>query len=304
MERTGLEQIWSASRSNEASPHFHAYKIPFPGISDLRSALCRASFVSAPDEVYVSFTDLLITLGAKPTGSGFKACCPAHPDSNPSLSITERNGKWLFHCFAGCKQEEVIAALRQLGLWPCSMGRDRETFRRIASVHDYTDENRKLLFQQVRFDPKAFRPRRPDPDNPGRYLWSVTSEHGTYAVRLVPYRLPELLARDTTFIVEGEKDADTLHKHGFCATTNAFGAENWSDEFNPYFEGKQVFIIPDNDKAGWKRAIRIAAGVAGLASQLSILALPRETKDTTDWFEQGHSAAELTEIIQRRSGDD
>jgi hypothetical protein len=44
--------------------------------------------------------------------------CPAHEDRNPSLSITEKNGKVLIHCFAGCGPADVIAALRVRGLWP------------------------------------------------------------------------------------------------------------------------------------------------------------------------------------------
>ena len=45
-------------------------------------------------------------------------CCPAHQDSTPSLSVTEtRDGRILLHCFAGCRQLDVIDALRKLGLW-------------------------------------------------------------------------------------------------------------------------------------------------------------------------------------------
>ena len=42
------------------------------------------------------------------------ACCPAHDDKNPSLSITGiGNGKVLIHCFAGCSPADVV---RSLGL--------------------------------------------------------------------------------------------------------------------------------------------------------------------------------------------
>ena len=47
----------------------------------------------------------------------FIACCPAHDDRNPSFSATDVGGKILVKCFAGCSQEEVIGALRNLGLW-------------------------------------------------------------------------------------------------------------------------------------------------------------------------------------------
>ncbi len=58
-------------------------------------------------------------LKAKRVGaSKYVACCPAHDDRTPSLSIKEsRTGQALVHCFAGCSQDEVISALRNLGLW-------------------------------------------------------------------------------------------------------------------------------------------------------------------------------------------
>ena len=48
------------------------------------------------------------------------ARCPAHLDRTPSLSIKNEKGKVLVHCHAGCSQQKVLAALRKLGLWPCS----------------------------------------------------------------------------------------------------------------------------------------------------------------------------------------
>lgn len=50
----------------------------------------------------------------KQTGSGrWIACCPAHEDHNPSLSIRElEEGRVLIKCFAGCGALEVLDAVR------------------------------------------------------------------------------------------------------------------------------------------------------------------------------------------------
>ena len=59
-----------------------------------------------------------LALNGRPTGAGYSACCPAHDDRNPSLSIRDSNdGRVLIKCHAGCSQEAVIAALKRLGLW-------------------------------------------------------------------------------------------------------------------------------------------------------------------------------------------
>ena len=60
-------------------------------------------------------------LGGKPAGSGFLASCPAHDDSTPSLRISDGDqGMPVVKCYAGCSQQDVIAALKEKGLWPDS----------------------------------------------------------------------------------------------------------------------------------------------------------------------------------------
>jgi Toprim domain/CHC2 zinc finger len=57
-------------------------------------------------------------LEGRRSGRGWKAKCPAHCDTDPSLSISiSRDGRTLVHCFSGCTQGEVIDALRARGLW-------------------------------------------------------------------------------------------------------------------------------------------------------------------------------------------
>lgn len=51
-------------------------------------------------------------LGARRSGRGWIARCPAHEDRSPSLSISEgHDGRVLLHCFAGCSTESVLAAI-------------------------------------------------------------------------------------------------------------------------------------------------------------------------------------------------
>jgi hypothetical protein len=53
-----------------------------------------------------------------PRGKTWTVRCPVpgHNDRRPSFDITDSNGRALFHCWPGCPQNEVIAALRERGL--------------------------------------------------------------------------------------------------------------------------------------------------------------------------------------------
>lgn len=44
-------------------------------------------------------------------GEQFKASCPAHDDSNPSLSIKQIDDRILLKCWAGCSAVDVVHAI-------------------------------------------------------------------------------------------------------------------------------------------------------------------------------------------------
>ncbi|MCM2329825.1 hypothetical protein SAMN05216229_101262 [Geopseudomonas sagittaria] len=64
--------------------------------------------MSAPIDVVLQRLDKVKAAGA----GKWKACCPAHDDRDPSLSIREaEDGKVLLHCWAGCDTESIAAAI-------------------------------------------------------------------------------------------------------------------------------------------------------------------------------------------------
>lgn len=64
--------------------------------------------MTAPIDLILSRLDKVKAAGA----SKWKACCPAHDDRDPSLSIREADdGKVLLHCWAGCFTADVLAAI-------------------------------------------------------------------------------------------------------------------------------------------------------------------------------------------------
>ena len=225
-------------------------------------------------------------LNARRVGTGWMACCPAHRDQNPSLSIHEDGGRALVHCHAGCPQRQVIEELRARGLWESSFNDDPC----ITEVYAYTDEDGRRLYQIVRYIPKSFKQRRPD--GAGGWIWRKHK-------RQVLYRLPEVLDAPIVFLVEGEKDVETLRSHGFVATTNAGGSHaKWLFEYTKTLAGREVILIPDNDAPGWNRTAAIADVLLGVAARIRLLPLPPDIKDVSDWFAAGHSECELIEMLE------
>lgn len=71
---------------------------------------------------------------SKRIGPGkYHACCPAHDDNNPSLSITDKDNITLVKCWSGCSQEAVINTLRDMELWHSS-SQDKYEFNRQKEV--------------------------------------------------------------------------------------------------------------------------------------------------------------------------
>jgi len=229
---------------------------------------------------------------ARKCAGAWVACCEAHEDNNPSLSLKDSDdGRVLVHCHAGCSQDAVIESLKARGLWPDRVSKAicHPRTDRIVAEYNYVDELGILLYQVVRLEPKRFLQRYPD--GAGRWIYKK------YAGQVL-YRLPKVLEASTVFFVEGERDVETLRAHGFPATTTAGGANApWLPQFTAALAGREVILIPDRDAAGFARVKRIARALLGNVARLVYLEL-EDGKDVSEWFERGHSELELLAQLQ------
>ena len=200
---------------------------------------------------------------------GWKACCPAHTDRSPSLSITEGDdGRILIKCHAGCAAQQVVAAmnLTMSDLFPESTdtfnfpviaGKSEKTasYRskkpmRETSFHPYKKDGQ-LHAGVFRFDPAD--------GSDGKQYVPVHSTPAGGAVGDPPdgwplYRLEEIQARpdEPVFLVEGEKAADALADLGLLVTTSAHGSNAWKKTDWSPLVGRDLIAMPDNDNAGRK----------------------------------------------------
>lgn len=231
--------------------------------------------------------------------------CAGHQDvDQPSLSVSEKDGKVLVHCHAGCSQERVVEALKERGLWtthdepPAPPARDRSVA--VEAMYHYADAAGTVLYRVVRS-------RLED----GRKTFEVWHPNGSGWLRTlggaetVPYRLPQLLAADRSswvMVGEGEKVTERLAKEGLIATTSPFGAGKWPAAWGErYLAGRRVAALRDNDDPGRKHGVSIADSCAGHAAAVRVIDLPglAEHGDVVDWLDAGHSVTELLAIIER-----
>jgi hypothetical protein len=192
---------------------------------------------------------------------------------------------------------------------------------RIVATYDYENEAGTMTFQVVKYEPKDFRQRRPKVGGG----W-IPNLHG---VRLVPYRLPELIEaigfERTIFIVEGEKDVDNVIKLGAPATCNPRGAGKWGNcNIDDYFRGANVVIIADHDPqtrnkktgellthqdgrprfAGWDHAYEVAQHLEPIAESVRLIDLKHvwpqcpEKGDISDWINAGGTMQALYDIAE------
>ena len=212
--------------------------------------------------------------GVKKITNGFQAHCPCHNDNVASLSLSEtKEGKLLIYCHAGCSFENIIKALDL----PFNKVHSPSS---ITDIYDYIDAEGKLLYQVIRYHPKAFKQRRPNGE--GDWVWDLKG--------IIPtlYHLPEIIEaikeEKQVFIVEGEKDADNLRKCRQVATTISGGVSTkWHPSLMPLFEGAKIIIIPDKDKAGINYATYVANLLYGWCLSLKLITLP--AKDVSAYLE-------------------
>ncbi len=176
-------------------------------------------------------------------------------DVNPSLSVSLSGDKVLFHCHAGCAQTEVMAGLREMGLWGGTPRRN--TGWQLVTTYEYRNAAGELVAEHGRFNTetgKAFAWRLPDN--------SWKNGLGTVGIKSLPlYRLHDALS-DTTATVwftEGEKAADTCHSHGLAAVCLGGGSNQqaFGNALDP-LRDRRVILWPDNDDHGRTYMARIA----------------------------------------------
>jgi len=163
----------------------------------------------------------------------------------------------------------------------------------------YVNEANEPVSCAVRFEPglngepKGYRQEAPD----GADGWN-SGKGCMNGVRLVPYRLPDVLQADEVYVVEGEKCADRLHDEGLMATCNAGGALKWRREHAQHLAGKHVVVLGDNDESGRKHVKQVVDSLQGVAASIKVPSLDGlpVKGDVVDWLKD-HTINDLRALV-------
>lgn len=227
----------------------------------------------------------------KGSGNQYYAKCPAHEDQHASLSVSEGDdGRILLKCHVGCTPQEIVS---ELGLTINDLFSDDKTAPaskpEIVARYNYTDIDGNLLNQKTRFSDKSF-------------SWSH-KENGKWTRghkgNPVLYNLPALKSSGTVYVVEGEKDVETMKRNGLISVCGAHGAGSgkWLPQYTEALKGRNVIVIPDNDTQGKNFAVETCNALAGHAASVKMI-------DLTDEWSGLPEKGDISDVFQMDKPND
>ena len=231
--------------------------------------------------------------GVRRCGSEWTARCPAHDDHRTSLTFGPGNKRGLV---ANCKAKCTFVAIADACRLPSEL---RGNVLQVDHSYTYREADGTPSREVLRCTGKVFFQRSWDAS--GAVVWSVKG----HAPLL--YDLPEVIwavARgDFVWVVEGERDAETLKGYGLIATTAPGGASvRWQPEIvEPLRGASHVAILLDCDKAGRDAARQRHQAISAVVDDVRFFDLAPgrdDGYDISDWFAGGHTVAELLRLAE------
>ena len=258
-------------------------------------------------------------------GDHYEALCPAHDDTNPSLTIRRADsGTVLIKCQSlKCSADNIVKAigLTMKDLFPPSMTNGNAPPRsnptaangktppasKPAAKKDKVRPTHQTLDVAIASTARMLKASHVDtwhystfvvarfklPNGKKEYRpfhqaasgWVVGDPPGNLPL----YRLDDLAGAETVWVFEGEKCAELARGIGLVATTSAHGAQSAGKSDWTPLAGKPVVIFPDHGEGGKNYPAGIAPILTALdpPARVKIVELPglREGEDIEQWLE-------------------
>jgi len=233
-------------------------------------------------------------------GNEIYSLCPIHEETRRSFSANFVKG--VYNCFScgargKIKSLNLSSELKGSGYSatkPLPKSTKVIDFRPMSDfkiIYDFRHGNGNLSFQKLKAEPTA-------KHNYKEFRYRHKSGHSwVYKMPENPvniYKLPEIMTSDSRFIyiVEGEKDVESLIKNGMLATTHRLGANSarWNEKDIKLLRGKDVIFIPDCDKPGINYAKNAITDFAGYDNfkllHLGYNIADKHGKDVSDFIQE------------------
>ena len=243
----------------------------------------------------------------------YHCICPNHKDDKPSLHISMGDVKVVLDCKAGCEYSDI---LESIGMKPEQLYYDyyqkrdsskpdwrkfveSKEKKRLEAVYHYTRLDGEYAFSKLRFEGKKiiygvfvnekFKYGLPR-DTPRKSFKAIYGD-----VKAIKQAITD---NKTVFVVEGEKDVNSLKKRGYASFTYG-GVCDWQTEFAEILHGANVVILADNDTPGLKVANQILDDIQSVVKSAKVIVpMPDTPKaDITDYFESGHTKEEFEQMV-------
>lgn len=218
--------------------------------------------------------------------SGWIACCPAHSDKTPSLTLWhDEEGRLAFKCHAGCSHDEVRDAL---GIPSDYYKRKKQKSPSVQYV--YRDELGNAILTKTRFQDESGK----------RFTIKATgtkpaAELGAWYARQCISKSKE--EGKPIYICEGEKAVGAALNRGLLATCPAVGKSDkqWAEDSISAFRGTNCRIICDRDKAGEEFSVKAYQALKRVAASVGIYRSPLdlEKADLYDHLMEGLGEEDL-----------
>ena len=225
--------------------------------------------------------------------------CPAHEDTNPSLSVDVKGGRALINCFAGCEYEAIVEALEDLAVVPQRGGNRKrpgtqttgltlgeyaaakklpETYLQqlgVAEIRDgglpaveipYHDKSGNVIFRRIRRTMEGA----------NRFRSPRGSKVNLYGLN----RLDDAIERGFVLLLEGESDCQTAWFHRWPAV-GLPGASQWDDgRYADHLDGLRIYALIEPDHGGATLLKKLSA--SRLSANICVARLPEVIKDLSE----------------------
>ena len=251
-------------------------------------------------------------MNLKKDNTGYYANCVFHSDKTPSLRLSDKCNKAIYHCFGCgaqgdilnfiCKMENVdnTTALKKaydiLGMNlkyntshnkvenfknfiktnKQTIEKNKETYS-LEDIYIYFDEEKKPLYCKVKYKSLSGKKHfitKPLIEIDIGYKYGDNKDFEV--CKKVLYNLNQIKKsienNDWIFFVEGEKDVKTLRKLGFSATT--IYTKKWENSYSEDLKDSKVIFLGDSGRAGEEFKNFIVEKLKKCCKGLKIIDLP------------------------------